>query len=74
MGDMAATIRSDSETGDPARSQARKALTEPPFPTPGPWVRRVLQALNLARTSREVAWQVVQQAWATLADSRLGGV
>lgn len=46
-----------------------------PFPpTPGPWVRKVPQALTLARTSREVAWQGVRQAWAALADSRLGCV
>lgn len=42
--------------------QARKALTEAPFPTPRPWIRRVLQALNLAKTSQEVAWQVEQAA------------
>lgn len=73
-GNMTTTIRSDSETDGPAGSQACKALTEPPFPTPGPWTR--------ISPGLEPGWDVqgggltggLDVPGLLLADSRLGAV
>lgn len=69
MGDMATTVRADSETDGPRGSQACKTLTDPLFPTPGLWMGTFPQALNLAGMSWEVDRQAVQtrqgRSWLT---------
>lgn len=69
MGDMAVSIRSNSETRGPVESQECKPLVEPPLPAPGPRIRTFPQASNLVRTSRELGWQVAQacpgRSWLT---------